>query len=91
MEKNNNITLKYSSADVLKMIDIFCNLSSGIDDEILLRKEIEKLTQYPPLVVEEFLKCVDLIIENKTDLMEKYRGVIGYITMRINLVEMYNL
>ena len=84
-------TLKYSSDDVLKLIDIFSNISDGIDDEILLRKEIEKLTQYPTQVVEEFLKCVDLIIENKTDLMEKYRGVIGYITMRINFVEMYNL
>lgn len=89
--ENNNITLKYSSADVLKLIDIFSNISSGIDDEILLRKEIEKLTQYPTHVVEEFLKCVDLIIENKTDLMEKYSGVIGYITMRINIVEMYNI
>jgi hypothetical protein len=77
--------LKYKSSDTIKLIDIFTNLSKGINDNILLAKKIEKLSQYPVYIVNEFLKCVNVLtIEQiKTNRI----GVIGYITIRLNFAQ----
>lgn len=81
------IELKYKSEDTFKLIDIFCNISDGIEDDSVLKNEIEKLSQYPTPVIEEFLKCMKLI--KAEDIENKYHGVVGYITMRLNLVDMF--
>ena len=81
------IGLKYKSEDTFKLIDIFCNLSDGIKDDSVLKSEIEKLSQYPTPVIEEFLKCIKLI--KPEDIKNKYHGVVGYITMRLNFVDMF--
>lgn len=77
--------LKYKSSDTIKLIDIFANLSKEIDNNNLLAKEIEKLTQYPINVINEFLICVSKL--NETQIKENYMGVIGYITMRLNFAQ----
>lgn len=79
-----NITLKYTSKDVEKMIDIFAELSekgvNGIDTAIA------ELTKYPVKVVETFLDCIRKIEPNSSK--ASYMGIIGFITLRINLVDM---
>lgn len=77
--------LKYKSSDTIKLIDIFANLSNGIDDNNLLAKEIEKVSQYPTYIVNEFLKCINVLTIEQ--IKTKYTGVIGYITMRLNFAK----
>lgn len=77
--------LKYKSSDTIKLIDIFANLSKGIDDNNLLAKEIEKVSQYPAYIVNEFLKCINILTIEQVK--TKYIGVIGYITMRLNFAK----
>jgi hypothetical protein len=77
--------LKYLSKDVCKLVDIFYELSRGIKDNNKLAVEIKKLTQYPTNVINEFLTCVSIL--NEKQVKENYIGVIGYIAMRLNLVE----
>lgn len=77
--------LKYKSSDTIKLIDIFTNLSKGVDNNILLAKEIEKLSQYPVYIVNEFLKCISVLTIEQ--IKTKYIGVIGYITIRLNLAQ----
>ena len=77
--------LKYKSSDTIKLIDIFANLSNGIDDNNLLAKEIEKVSQYPAYIVNEFLKCINILTIEQVK--TKYMGVIGYITMRLNFAK----
>ena len=78
--------LKYKTKDTQNLIDIFANLSESNFNQEVIQAELEKLTKYPTNVIEEFLKCVKLLKEN--DIKEKYMGIIGYITMRLNLVEL---
>lgn len=77
--------LKYKSSDTIKLIDIFANLSNGIDDNNLLAKEIEKVSQYPAYIVNEFLKCINVLTIEQVK--TQYIGVIGYITMRLNFAK----
>ena len=77
--------LKYKSSDTIKLIDIFANLSKGIDDNNLLAKEIEKVSQYPAYIVNEFLKCINVLTIEQVK--TQYIGVIGYITMRLNFAK----
>lgn len=77
--------LKYSSKDVCKLVDIFYELSRGIKDNNKLAVEIEKLTQYPINVINEFLTCVSIL--NEKQIKESYMGVVGYIAIRLNFVE----
>ena len=77
--------LKYKAKDTQNLIDIFANLSESNFNQEVIKTELEKLTKYPTNVIEEFLKCVNLIKED--DIKDKYMGIIGYITMRLNLVE----
>lgn len=78
--------LKYKAKDTQNLVDIFANLSESNFNQEVIKTELEKLTQYPTNVIEEFLDCVNLL--NEDDIENKYMGIIGYITMRLNLVEL---
>lgn len=79
--------LKYKAKDTQNLVDIFANLSKSNFNQDIIKAELEKLTKYPTNVIEEFLKCVNLLNEKDIDIKNKYMGIIGYITMRLNLVE----
>lgn len=78
--------LKYKAKDTQNLVDIFANLNESNFDKEVIKTELEKLTQYPTNVIEEFLECVKLLKEDDIN-EDKYMGVIGYITMRLNLVD----
>ena len=85
--KTMEFELKYKAKDTLNLVDIFANLSESNFNQEIIKTELEKLTKYPTNVIEEFLKCVNLLKEDDIN-KEKYMGIIGYITMRLNLVEL---
>ena len=85
--KTMEFELKYKAKDTLNLVDIFANLSEDNFNQDVIKTELEKLTKYPTNVIEEFLKCVKLLKEDDIN-KEKYMGIIGYITMRLNLVEL---
>ena len=75
--------MKYKSSDVMKLIDVFHNLSEkGVDG---LQEAIESVTNYPPKVIETFLDGVQKL--SPDTIKENYWGTIGYLTLRINLVD----
>lgn len=74
--------MKYKSTDVIKLIDVFYNLSKNGEDG--LQEAIESVTNYPPIVVETFLDGIEKL--NPEIIKENYWGTIGYLTMKINLV-----
>lgn len=75
--------MKYKSADVIKLIDVFYNLSKKGEDG--LQEAIESVTNYPSIVVEAFLDGIQKL--NPDSIKDKYWGTIGYLTMKINLVD----
>lgn len=79
--------LKYTSSDTKKLIDVFASIAEKEDNPEELFKEMLKIIDYPVPVLQEFLNCM-IALENKNRkfLKENYTGVIGYITMRLNLV-----
>jgi hypothetical protein len=80
--------LKYNSKDTEKMIDVFAALAEKRDNPAEIGNEIVKLLDYPVPVLQEFLKCMDVLEKHDENyLKENYMGVIGYITLRINLVK----
>ena len=80
--------MKYKAKDTQNLVDIFANLSESNFNQDVIKAELEKLTKYPTNVIEEFLKCVNLLNEDDIENKNKYMGIIGYITMRLNLVEL---
>ena len=79
--------LEYTSKDTEKMIDVFASIADKRDNPEELYKEMLKIVDYPVPVLQEFLNCMTTL-ENKNQefLKENYMGVIGYITIRLNLV-----
>jgi hypothetical protein len=79
--------LKYTSKDTEKMIDVFASIADKRDNPEELYKGMLKIVNYPVPVLQEFLNCMT-VLENKNQdfLKENYTGVIGYITMRLNLI-----
>lgn len=76
--------LKYKSTDAIKLIDTFAELSEkGIEG---LQDAMVTLTNYPPKVIQAFLDGVNKLPE-KFD-KEKYWGMIGVITMKMNFADM---
>lgn len=74
--------LKYKAEDVIKMIDVFNELlEKGVDG---VPEAMEKLTQYPTDVILTFLEGIKALNPNIDK--DNYWGTIGYITMKINLV-----
>jgi hypothetical protein len=75
--------MKYKSSDVIKLIDVFYNLSKkGVNG---LQEAIESVTNYPPKIVETFLDGIKKL--NPDTIKDNYWGTIGYLTLRINLVD----
>lgn len=80
------MTLKYSTTDVDEMIDTFSTISENENNTEVIFGEMKRLFKYPTNVLQEFLKCMDeLSNKDQNFLKENYMGVIGYITMRLNL------
>lgn len=80
--------MKYKTADVEKMIDVFSKIADKKDKPSELVDEIMKLIDYPPYILQEFLNCMDALAENDKGedyLKENYWGLIGYIVIRLNL------
>lgn len=76
--------LKYKSTDVIKLIHTFAELSEkgveGLEDAMVT------ITKYPPKVIQTFLECVESL-KIETLNKDNYWGVIGLITIRINLAD----
>ena len=80
--------LKYNSKDTEKMINVFAALAEKQDNPTEISNEIVKLIDYPMPVLQEFLKCIEVLGKHDENyIKENYMGVIGYVTFRINLVE----
>lgn len=80
--------LKYNSKDTEKMINVFAVLAKKQDNPIAISNEIVKLLNYPVPVLQEFLNCMEILGKyDENYIKENYMGVIGYVTLRINLVE----
>jgi len=79
--------LEYTSKDTEKMIDVFASIANKRNNPEELYKEMLKIVDYPVPVLQEFLNCMtSLENKNQNFLKENYMGVIGYITIRLNLV-----
>ena len=79
--------LKYTSKDTEKMIDVFASIADKKDNPEELYKEMLKIIDYPVPVLQEFLNCMNALNnKNQKFLKENYMGVIGYITLRLNLI-----
>jgi hypothetical protein len=79
--------LKYTSKDTEKMIDVFASIANKKDNPKELYKEMLKIIDYPVPVLQEFLNCMTALNDkNQKFLKENYMGVIGYITLRLNLI-----
>ena len=80
--------LKYNSKDTEKMINVFAALTEKQDNPTKISNEIVKLLDYPVPVLQEFLKCIEVLANHDENyIKENYMGVIGYVTLRINLVK----
>jgi Glu-tRNA(Gln) amidotransferase subunit E-like FAD-binding protein len=77
--------LKYKEKDTQNLVDIFATLSESNINQETIKTLLEKLTKYPTDVIEEFLECVNLLKEDDIN-EDRYMGIIGYITLRLNLV-----
>lgn len=82
--------LKYKTADVEKMIDVFSAIQEHKekDNKEGMVNEMIKLVDYPVYIVQEFLNCIDTMAEANHDenwLKDHYLGVIGYIVIRLNI------
>lgn len=80
--------LKYKVKDTLDMIDIIVNICDSKDagNMVELENELVKLTKYPTKVIEEFVRCIDTI-KNINQIKDNYLPLVGYITLRLNLVD----
>ena len=79
--------LKYTSKDTEKLIDVFALIADKRNNPKELYNEMIKIVDYPVPVLKEFLNCMTALNDkNQEFLKENYMGVIGYITIRLNLV-----
>jgi len=79
--------LKYTSKDTEKLIDVFASIADKRNNPKELYNEMIKIVDYPVPVLKEFLNCMTALNDkNQEFLKENYMGVIGYITIRLNLV-----
>lgn len=81
--------LKYTTKDVDKMVEVFSaiNDKKKANDGKGVLDELVKLIDYPVPVLREFLKCMEAFSDKDENyLKENYMGVVGYIIIRLNLV-----
>ena len=82
--------MKYTVKDVENMIDTFGEIIEKKDSPEDIIEELEKLIDYPIPVLQEFLNCMEIFSKktnNEEYVKENYWGVIGYVVMRLNLIE----
>lgn len=78
--------MKYKTDDVLKLIDVFHNLSEKKEEG--LDEAISSLVDYPLNVIQAFLDGMNSIGRICPKVAEEnYWGTIGYLVLRINLVD----
>ena len=79
--------MKYKTNDVLKLIEVFNNLSEkGVEG---LDEFISSVKDYPPNVLQAFLDGMNSIARsNAAEENSNYWGMIGYLVLKINLVDM---
>lgn len=82
--------LKYKTADVQKMIDVFAEIQNKKEakDYEGMVNEMVKLIDYPAYIIQEFLNCIDALSKDNHDeenLKKDYWGIIGYIVIRLNI------
>lgn len=81
------VGLRYKTKDAEKLIDVFSSISDKKDNPMELLEEVKKIADYPLAVIVEFLKCMEVLSAKEEDYLRKnYNGVIGYITLRLNIV-----
>jgi len=79
--------LKYKTSDIEKMIDVFSSIAENKDNPTEVYNEMIKLIDYPINILQEFLHCMEILSsEDQNYLKENYMGVVGYITLRLNLL-----
>ena len=81
--------LKYKTSDVEKMIDTFSTIQDKKEqnDHEGIINELVKLINYPVPVLREFLKCMNAFSNKDENYLKKnYMGIVGYIVIRLNLV-----
>lgn len=76
--------MKYKTNDVLKLIDVFHKLSEKREEG--LEEAISSLVDYPLNVIQAFLDGMNAIDPKVAE--DNYWGTIGYLVLRINLVDM---
>ena len=80
--------LKYTTKDTEKMVDVFAALAEKRNNLNEIGNEIKQLLDYPVPVLQEFLKCMEVLSDKDQNyLKENYMGVIAYVTMRLNLFD----
>ena len=84
--KMSTVGLRYKTKDAEKLIDVFSSISDKKDNPMELLEEVKKIADYPLAVIVEFLKCMEVLSAKEEDYLRKnYSGVIGYITLRLNM------
>lgn len=82
--------MKYTVKDVENMIDTFGEIVEKKDSPEDVIEELKKIIDYPIPVLQEFLNCMEIFSKKANDeeyVREYYWGIIGYVVMRLNLIE----
>ena len=81
------LKLKYTTKDTEKMVNVFAAISEKRNNPKEIINEIKQLLDYPVPVLQEFLKCMEILSNKDQDyLKDNYMGVIGYVTLRLNII-----
>jgi len=81
------LKLKYTTKDTEKMVNVFATISEKRNNLEEIINEIKQLLDYPVPVLQEFLKCMEILSNKDQDyLKDNYMGVIGYVTLRLNII-----
>jgi len=69
------------------MVNVFATISEKRNNPEEIVNEIKQLLDYPVPVLQEFLKCMEILSsKDQNYLKENYMGVIGYVTLRLNII-----
>ena len=79
--------LQIKKSDVERLLDIILNIKDNLNDESIVKNEIEKLKEYPQSIVDEFVNCIITFTENNFEVTkDNYLGVVGYMLLRLNFM-----
>jgi hypothetical protein len=78
--------LQIKRSDVERLLDIILNIKDNLNNESIVKNEIEKLKEFPQPIVDEFVNCITTFINNNFEITkDNYLGVVGYMLLRLNL------